>query len=162
MSDKKVSDQENRAATAEPWTIALGEEKFTLSPMTKKDWSKIRDFCRLLAKANVRNPLLAYAEVAKDLDPESKMILAKEAVAQSAGAKVPEPNEMAIAGQIESTEGIAYQFYISASKAHPELTFEKAKKICTDEFRTEILEGLGWANGIKPDVDPKANGSAGS
>lgn len=157
-----MSDTAKTLAT--PPSITIGSETYYVSPFTPADFGLLHEYCRDLALADVQSPLQALAKEYANLPKDFAAAAMREAVAQSAGAKTPEPTREAIAAKSISLDGVRFSFWLSARKLHPEFTLDKAKEIITADNSTEIMMKQLEAEGQKKsdDVDPKTNGQGGS
>lgn len=166
MSDpsKPPLDESNRAALAAPGSIMLGGATYLLSPLLPADYAMLREHCRELALIDVQTPLAGIMADFEKMPPAMQALAMREAVAQAAGAKKPEPTNEAIAANSGTLAGVRFTFWLSARKLHPELTREKVAELVTDDNRFDVMGKQLEVEGQKPKAgdDPKAPGSAGS
>ena len=152
-------DPKSQNALAAPKPIELGGKHWYLSPLTPGDFGELWERLRDLAAADVSSPLAAIAGDLEALDPASRAIAIREAVAMKAGAKAVEPMKEAVSARALTIDGVRFNFWLAARQLHPELTLEWVNGNLAEKDRYRIMGRLLEVNGQRAD-DPKTSGPA--
>ena len=133
--------------TAAPLQTEVAGKPYRLSPLRDRDFGEFLNWCKDqfmdLAKRNLDG-----------LEPADRQALLT--AAYNKASKMTLQDEECL-NLMVSIDGAAYLLYMSVRREMPEITFEKARDICTDpEAMGEFSERINELNGfeVKPDEDP--------
>lgn len=160
MAKDETPIDKNSSAAGGPGWLMLADRMIVVRHPTPADWYAFRDYCKSLAREEAQTPIKAIADDVKDLPPDLRAEIIREAVAQSKGKGAVEPTEEAVKAKADSYEAITWFLAWLAKESQPDVTVEFVRlKVNRDElfeFQASMAVAMGKAD------DPKASCPAGS
>lgn len=159
MSDEIKIDAA-AAASGGPGWLTVGCRTLVVRHPTPADFFALNDYARGLAAAEVRTPMQAIAADLQHVPAEFRGEFIREAVAQSAGAKAPEPTRDAISHKAQSHDGVTWFAWWLAKENHPDLTHEAVRALSPEPELHALSAALMAAIKLADTHDPKDSASS--
>ena len=126
-----------------PGVLEIGERRFVILPPTPRDMLAIGQRMKELARAKCVSPL-DYVLKHTSLTPTMLAVAVNEAIKLGSGGGV-DPSPDAVWEQYSSLEGVRFQVWHYAKKAHGTLLLEEVEKLVTEDNLFDVGESLDKA-----------------
>lgn len=116
--------------TAAPIELDYGDEKFMYSPMTDGDYGEFERF--------VQRRFIEVATQNIDLIPqENRQGILNHAYDKAAAIIFTSPDALTI---MRTVDGVAFRTYLGVRRNHPEVTYEKIRKLSTSAAQKTLAD----------------------